>query len=160
MLFRANLQHSILLVIFFFRSSSSSFRFAAACFTGETPARLLIINVRSPDHEMESTYSIDALSTDACPYGPRSRTVRVDISIVDVNDNAPKFTQNIYSTDIAVDFPVGGTVVTVAATDADSATNALVSYSLANASQYFQVNCPASELSVSPRRVLTRVKDA
>jgi hypothetical protein len=100
---------------------------------------LLIFNARSPDYELEPSYSIDAQSTDACPYGPRSRTVRVDINIVDVNDNAPKFTQNIYSADIAVDFPVGGTVITVTATDADSSSNAIVSYALANASQYFQV---------------------
>jgi hypothetical protein len=95
---------------------------------------------RPPDYEYVTAYSIDAQSTDACPYGPRSRTVRVDISIVDVNDNAPVFGQQIYSADISVDFPVGGTVITVTATDADSSSNARISYALVDASQYFQVS--------------------
>jgi hypothetical protein len=94
---------------------------------------------RSPDYESVTAYSIDAQSSDACLYGPRSRTVRVDITVLDVNDNAPVFTQNIYSADLAVDFPVGGLVLTVAANDADSGSNAHLTYTLFNASQYFQV---------------------
>jgi len=95
---------------------------------------------RSPDYESVTAFSIDAQSTDACPYGPRSRSVRVDITILDINDNSPVFSEKIYYTDIAVDFPVHGLVATVVATDADSGLNARMSYALVNASQYFQVS--------------------
>ena len=95
---------------------------------------------RSPDYESVKSFSIDAQSTDACPYGPRSRSVRVDISILDVNDNVPVFSQLVYSADVSADFPVGDVVVKVTASDSDSSVNAHLSYTLLDANQYFQVS--------------------
>ncbi len=63
----------------------------------------------------------------------------MDIVITDVNDNAPVFSQSVYSADIAVDMSVGSTVVTVSATDADAGINARISYAFVNSSQYFKV---------------------
>ena len=89
---------------------------------------------------MRSSYSFDAVATDSCLYGPRSQTVRVDITIRDVNDNSPQFQRNIYSADISVDHVVGGLVTTVSATDDDIGLNARLTYSLAdNDNTYFQV---------------------
>ena len=96
--------------------------------------------IRWLDHELISSYSFDAIATDSCPYGPRSQTVRVDITILDVNDNAPQFQQNIYSADISLDAPVGSLVSTVSATDRDVDVNAQLSYLLDDSdSTYFQV---------------------
>jgi len=88
-----------------------------------------------------SSYSFDAVATDSCLYGPRSQTVRVDIVVLDVNDNAPEFLQNIYSAEISLEVPVGHIISTVSATDRDVGLNARISYSLAdNANTYFQVS--------------------
>ena len=96
--------------------------------------------IRRLDRELISSYSFDAIATDSCPYGPRSQTVRVDITILDVNDNAPQFRQNIYSADISPDAPVGSLVSEVSATDNDVGVNAQLTYSLVDANNaYFQV---------------------
>ena len=97
-------------------------------------------NFRPLDRETMSSYSFDAVATDACLYGPRSQTVRVDVRILDVNDNSPRFTQNIYSVDIRPDHPVSGLIRAVSATDADVGLNARITYLLADDdSTYFQV---------------------
>jgi len=96
--------------------------------------------IRRLDREVVSSYSFDAVATDSCPYGPRSETVRVDITVQDVNDNAPRCQRNIYSSDISLDAPVGSLVSTVSASDSDAGVNAQPTYSLADSdSTYFQV---------------------
>ena len=99
--------------------------------------------IRRLDREVVLSYSFDAIATDSCPYGPRSQTVRVDITVLDVNDNTPQFQQNIYSADISLDATVGSLVSTVSATDDDVGVNAQLTYSLAdsNDNTYFQVCC-------------------
>ena len=96
------------------------------------------------DREVMSSHSFDAIATDSCLYGPRSQTVRVDVTVLDVNDNSPQFHQNIYSADISLDLPVGGHVTTVSATDRDIGVNARLNYSLADTN--FQV-CDFSRLT-------------
>ena len=98
---------------------------------------------RRLDRETMSSYSFDAVATDSCLYGPRSQTVRVDITVLDVNDNAPRFASNIYSADISLDWPVGDRVSTVSAIDDDIGLNARLTYSLADSDDsYFQVCGP------------------
>jgi protocadherin-16/23 len=104
------------------------------------------------DREDLSSYSFDATATDACPYGPRSRSVRVDVTVDDVNDNAPVFLQDVYSVNILVDFPVGGVVLTVTAVDKDIGPNAIITYSLSNTSIYFQIDRETGVITT--RRVL------
>jgi len=100
------------------------------------------VYIRRLDREITSLYSFDAIATDSCPYGPRSQTVRVDITILDVNDNTPQFQQNIYSADISLDLSVGSLVSTVSATDSDVGVNSQLTYSLADSDDtYFQVCC-------------------
>ena len=101
---------------------------------------------RPLDRETKSSYSFDAIATDSCLYGPRSQTVRVDITVSDVNDNAPQFQRDIYSADISLNLRVGALVSTVSATDDDIGLNAQLTYSLAdNDNAYFQV-CALSTL--------------
>ena len=64
----------------------------------------------------------------------------MDIQVLDVNDNAPQFTQKIYSADIRPDHPVSAHVSTVSATDRDVGLNARITYLLADDDNtYFQV---------------------
>uniref|UniRef100_A0A8C4E616 Cadherin domain-containing protein n=1 Tax=Dicentrarchus labrax TaxID=13489 RepID=A0A8C4E616_DICLA len=61
-----------------------------------------------------------------------SGTMRVEISVLDVNDNAPVFTQEVYKVTIAETAPKGTVLSTVNAIDADQGSNGKVSYSITN----------------------------
>lgn len=45
------------------------------------------------------------------------------LSVTDVNDNDPKFSQNVYTTQVIENYPLGGSVTRVTCSDADSALN-------------------------------------
>nr|XP_040030897.1 protocadherin gamma-A4-like isoform X34 [Gasterosteus aculeatus aculeatus] len=62
-----------------------------------------------------------------------SGTVKIDVTVLDVNDNAPVFTQSLYKAAIAENSPIGTTLITVSASDADKGTNGEVSYSVSTA---------------------------
>ncbi|XP_044060624.1 protocadherin gamma-A9-like isoform X2 [Siniperca chuatsi] len=61
-----------------------------------------------------------------------SGTMRVEISVLDVNDNAPVFTQEVYKVTIMETAPKGTVLSTVSAVDADQGSNGKVSYSITN----------------------------
>ncbi|NXW77277.1 PCDGH protein, partial [Hirundo rustica] len=59
----------------------------------------------------------------------RTGTARIRVTVVDVNDNAPVFSQAEYTVRVPEDVPVGSVLVTVTATDADEGLYGLVKYS-------------------------------
>ncbi|XP_036060657.1 protocadherin beta-18-like isoform X2 [Onychomys torridus] len=75
---------------------------------------------------------------------PRSGTATIHILVMDINDNAPQFSQELYQTQAPENSPVGLPVVTVSAEDVDSGVNAEVTYSFFDASEdiraTFQIN--------------------
>uniref|UniRef100_U3JJJ3 Protocadherin gamma subfamily C, 4 n=1 Tax=Ficedula albicollis TaxID=59894 RepID=U3JJJ3_FICAL len=60
----------------------------------------------------------------------RTGTARIRVTVLDANDNAPVFSQVEYTVRVPEDVPVGSTLVTVTATDADEGLNGQVKYSL------------------------------
>uniref|UniRef100_A0A8B9UNW5 Cadherin domain-containing protein n=1 Tax=Anas zonorhyncha TaxID=75864 RepID=A0A8B9UNW5_9AVES len=63
----------------------------------------------------------------------RTGTARIRVSVLDANDNAPVFSQAVYAVRVPEDVPVGSTLLTLSATDADEGINANVKYSLKKA---------------------------
>nr|XP_038042543.1 LOW QUALITY PROTEIN: protocadherin gamma-A5-like [Anas platyrhynchos] len=63
----------------------------------------------------------------------RTGTARIRVSVLDANDNAPVFSQAVYAVRVPEDVPVGSTLLTLTATDADEGINANVKYSLKKA---------------------------
>ncbi|KAM4621315.1 protocadherin beta-16-like [Polymixia lowei] len=61
-----------------------------------------------------------------------SGTVQIYVTVLDVNDNAPIFTQPIYKATIAENSQKGTTLTKVSASDADKGTNSEVSYSVSS----------------------------
>ncbi|XP_056238339.1 protocadherin alpha-6-like isoform X22 [Seriola aureovittata] len=61
---------------------------------------------------------------------PRSGTLNVSITVLDINDNRPMFSQNNYQTEIYENVSVGTTVTKVNATDPDEGPNGEIEYSL------------------------------
>ncbi|XP_074694468.1 protocadherin gamma-A10-like [Strix aluco] len=60
----------------------------------------------------------------------RTGTARIRVAVLDANDNAPVFGQAEYTVRVPEDVPVGSTLLTVTATDADEGMNGHVKYSL------------------------------
>ncbi|XP_047441106.1 protocadherin gamma-A4-like isoform X26 [Mugil cephalus] len=77
-------------------------------------------------------------------------TMQILITVLDVNDNAPVFTQPIYKASITENAPVGTVVMTVSATDADDGSNSKITYSVSSilddASGLFEVNSDTGEI--------------
>uniref|UniRef100_UPI003AAAC741 protocadherin gamma-A11-like n=1 Tax=Centroberyx gerrardi TaxID=166262 RepID=UPI003AAAC741 len=83
------------------------------------------------DRETEEHLSLTLTATDG--GDPQlSGTMRVEIYVLDVNDNAPVFTQEVYKAIIMETASKGTILSTVSATDADQGSNGKVSYSLTN----------------------------
>ncbi|PVD37771.1 hypothetical protein C0Q70_00372 [Pomacea canaliculata] len=113
--------------------------------------------VRPLDYESVSflagqpgTITLTAVTTDQ-GQPPLNSTVHVTITLLDINDNAPNFTQSSYSQIIKEDASLGSVVTTVHASDADgSAPNNLVSYFIESGAQdRFRINATTGAIKVS-----------
>ncbi|KAM5169159.1 protocadherin beta-16-like isoform 4-T4 [Callospermophilus lateralis] len=104
------------------------------------------------DREEEPELRLTLTALDALDGGspPRSGTTTIRILVLDVNDNAPKFSQLIYETQAPENSPLGSLVVKVSAEDADSGVNAEVTYSFFDADEdiqtIFQINPFSGEI--------------
>ncbi|RMB96916.1 hypothetical protein DUI87_26987 [Hirundo rustica rustica] len=82
----------------------------------------------------------------------RTGTARIRVTVVDVNDNAPVFSQAEYTVRVPEDVPVGSVLVTVTATDADEEVYGYVKYSIQKitekALQIFQLDSDTGAISL------------
>ncbi|XP_061179373.1 protocadherin Fat 4-like [Saccostrea echinata] len=79
------------------------------------------------DRETTPTYSLTISANNG--QGEVKDAV-LALTITDVNDNDPTFSQNVYSTQVIENYPVGGSVLKVTCTDADSSVNSDVTLSI------------------------------
>ncbi|XP_052672586.1 LOW QUALITY PROTEIN: uncharacterized protein LOC128155094 [Harpia harpyja] len=82
----------------------------------------------------------------------RTGTARIRVAVLDANDNAPVFSQAEYTLRVPEDVPVGSTLVTVTATDADEGLYGHVKYSLRKtkdlASEIFQLDAETGAITL------------
>lgn len=69
-----------------------------------------------------------------------SASVQLIITVSDINDNAPTFGNEIYFIEVAEDLIVGEELVTVTASDKDTAGNAQIVYSILQLGDKFKIN--------------------
>ncbi|XP_076595456.1 protocadherin gamma-A11-like isoform X44 [Chaetodon auriga] len=62
----------------------------------------------------------------------RSGTMQIHVTVLDANDNAPVFTQNIYKASVKENSVTGTLITEVSASDADKGSNGEVSYVIGN----------------------------
>ncbi len=83
---------------------------------------------------------------------PRSGTVVIHVTVLDANDNAPVFSQDIYKVSLPENSPLDTVVVTVSATDADEGQNGEVTYQFSriskNANLIFSLDPNNGEIKV------------
>nr|XP_015832210.2 protocadherin beta-16 [Nothobranchius furzeri] len=81
-----------------------------------------------------------------------SGTMQIVITVLDVNDNAPVFTQKTYKATVTENSPKGTVVATVTASDADEGSNSKITYSITNTlddvRKIFIVNRENGEISL------------
>ncbi|XP_054998223.1 protocadherin gamma-B7 isoform X16 [Sorex araneus] len=92
---------------------------------GKYPELVLKKNL---DREAQSTHHLVLTAIDSGDP-PKSGTTQIRIKVVDANDNAPQFSQNVYRVSLSEDVPPGTSVLRVKATDPDEGINAEITYS-------------------------------
>ncbi|XP_065673349.1 cadherin EGF LAG seven-pass G-type receptor 2 isoform X3 [Hydra vulgaris] len=82
------------------------------------------------DREKKLSYQLIIEAVDHGKPISLSSTTTVIISLIDVNDNAPKFVKDNYDVEILESVAIGSFVTTVSAIDDDDGINKLISYSI------------------------------
>ncbi|KAL2077294.1 hypothetical protein ACEWY4_026798 [Coilia grayii] len=82
----------------------------------------------------------------------KSGTIRINVIVLDANDNAPAFTQSLYRVSVPENTSKGTIMLRVSATDADQGTNGEVMYSLSQSSDsisdLFDINADTGDIVV------------
>lgn len=106
-----------------------------------------IRTTRPLDREKVAQYALKVKATDwGLPQ--KNMAVKVLINVLDVNDNAPRFSK-IFSATVAENAPAGYTVTRVTTTDEDAGSNAVSRYSIADTSFPFSINPSTGDITVS-----------
>jgi len=82
------------------------------------------------DREELANYTLTVVATDKGSPAPLSSTMDVRVVVLDVNDNTPSFSQNIYDVELPEDTLPGADVLRVFASDADEGTNGQIRFSV------------------------------
>ncbi|XP_068596707.1 protocadherin gamma-A2-like [Brachionichthys hirsutus] len=76
-------------------------------------------------------------------------TMRIVVSVLDANDNAPVFTQSVYKASVNENASVGTVVARVTAADADLGFNSKITYSISNTlDELFEVNKETGDITL------------
>lgn len=102
------------------------------------------------DREELSNYTLTVVATDK-GEPPLSSTMDVTMMVLDVNDNTPSFSQNIYDIEIEENILTGPDVIQVFASDADDGTNGQIRFSISegNANNDFRIDSVTGMISVA-----------
>ncbi|XP_015749275.1 PREDICTED: protocadherin Fat 4-like, partial [Acropora digitifera] len=103
------------------------------------------------DREMVKEFKLTVRAEDGGRPSSRKAFAELVISVLDENDNPPKFQRNSYEAEIAENSPAYTTVkprVVIVATDADEGTNAVILFSLeGHGSHLFQINSTTATIT-------------
>ncbi|TKS72370.1 Protocadherin alpha-8 [Collichthys lucidus] len=91
----------------------------------------ILVVQKSFDRETAGSHSLVLTALDG-GKPPKSGEMDIQVNVLDINDNAPVFFQDVYSVTLNENAPVGTTVIQVNATDLDDGPNGDVVYSFSN----------------------------
>nr|XP_033489321.1 protocadherin gamma-A10-like [Epinephelus lanceolatus] len=104
------------------------------------------------DRELNPHLSLKLIAVDG-GTPQRSGTVNVEITVLDVNDNPPVFNQTLYTATVTENAPIGTYITTVNASDADSGSNGLVTYTFSNlkgsSGEKFEIDSLSGKITVA-----------
>lgn len=93
------------------------------------PSTGVITLTRELDYEKEQMFDLIVTCQDSGTPSLQS-SVPVTINVADANDNAPVFSQDMYSATVPEDTSFGSTILTVQASDIDSGSNSHIIYEI------------------------------
>ncbi|XP_072524536.1 protocadherin alpha-4-like isoform X2 [Salminus brasiliensis] len=119
---------------------------------GEHSVFAELVLQKALDREKQSAVQLILTAVDG-GKPPRSGTIKIDVDVIDVNDNVPVFSKPLYKTRISENAPPGTSVITVHAKDADLGFNGEVVYSFINHDNEkeivpFEINQVTGEITV------------
>ncbi|XP_051869365.1 protocadherin gamma-A10-like isoform X17 [Pristis pectinata] len=103
--------------------------------------KLPVLVLQSPlDRETISAHELTLFAEDGGVPG-RSGKLQITITVKDANDNAPVFSQSVYSVSLLESAPIGTLIITLNATDLDDGSNGEITYSLTghNSARFHEV---------------------
>lgn len=136
----------------------SSFKGSSLAIEGDVPFSLnfqsgkYLLSTSEPlDYEIKSEYHISVVVQGSSPersvIAPSRQVIRVTVQ--DVNDNVPRFSQSLYHLEVEENNQPGITLLQVSASDADSGSNGRVTYRQHEyASAIFSIDSVTGQLSV------------
>uniref|UniRef100_A0A671U774 Protocadherin 2 alpha a 15 n=1 Tax=Sparus aurata TaxID=8175 RepID=A0A671U774_SPAAU len=112
----------------------------------------ILVVQKSLDREAAGSHSLVLTALDG-GKPPKSGEMNILINVLDINDNAPVFSKEVYSVMLDENAPVGTTVIEVNATDLDEGSNGEVVYSFSNSMnqhilKLFDINTLTGEITV------------
>ena len=103
------------------------------------------------DREKEESLTLMLIASDG-GEPQKSGTVRIHITVLDVNDNAPICEQAVYKAEVQENYPAGTQITVVRASDADQGSNGELTYYFAHASveatELFRIHPETGEITL------------
>ncbi|XP_064209145.1 protocadherin alpha-C2-like [Anguilla rostrata] len=87
-----------------------------------------LILKKALDREEQAVHNLILTAVDG-GVPARSGTASIIVRVLDINDNAPQFDQEVYTVNITENSPIGGLVIKLNATDLDEGSNSEITYS-------------------------------
>lgn len=94
------------------------------------PTDGMVFVKRSLDRETTSSYSLTIKASDQDPVSPLSSTATLQVTLTDINDNAPICNPCIYGASIKESDAIGTIVIQLNCSDADLKPNAISGYTI------------------------------
>ncbi|KAF7695487.1 cadherin EGF LAG seven-pass G-type receptor 3 [Silurus meridionalis] len=112
------------------------------------PTSGILRTVRRLDRESVPFYELTAFAVDR-GVPPQRTPVRIQVSVMDVNDNAPVFPADDFEVRVKENSAVGSVVAQITATDPDEGANAQIMYQIVegNIPEIFQMDIFSGELT-------------
>uniref|UniRef100_A0A8C2E7X7 FAT atypical cadherin 1a n=1 Tax=Cyprinus carpio TaxID=7962 RepID=A0A8C2E7X7_CYPCA len=118
-----------------------------------------ITTLKELDREKKNKYTVSVLATDRGDKVQLIARTKVDVTVVDVNDNPPRFTAEIYKGTVSEDDPPGGVIAILSTTDLDTEeSNKQINYFITGGDPLgqFGIEHTQGEWKVSVRKPLDR----
>uniref|UniRef100_A0A670YW34 FAT atypical cadherin 4 n=1 Tax=Pseudonaja textilis TaxID=8673 RepID=A0A670YW34_PSETE len=110
------------------------------------------------DREATSAYQL-LVQVDDKGEPQKHGFLQVNVTVQDINDNPPAFSQTLYQTRVREDAPVGASILQVMAADADEGTNADIRYRLERAESTGGDGSGIFPFEVDPESGVIRIRE-
>ena len=111
---------------------------------------VLTLKASQLDFEIQSAYNLYVQAIDSVSLLGGGKA-RLNIELVDINDNSPVFSSNLFQVSIMENASIGDLVTTVSASDKDGVSNGKMIYSILknHYSEKFSINLTTGDISVA-----------